>query len=412
MSYNTNTRIVLKNVNADKIGTIFIEIAFHHKMTKDKVRRYISTGQRLHSEDITKGKIKQADRTKKIRDIVEKKMVEVKEKLRTLELVHDEISPYIYDQSHVSNEFARLTVMELFDEFLKYQEAEHEPLTVKKHKTLQQLLIEYKTSKKITTLHVDDLDGKFFKEFTTFLKRTKKHAPLTVNKYQSCLKAFMQYLTDELDLNPSAIHKTFKKESRKKSGGAKVVLLKEHIEKLLNWETDNKRYDLVRDLFLFQVFTGIRYSDLENIGKSHVINNHLVFTMYKVNKGVSIPLHVEAVRILKKYNYELGEQVKTLQNYNKDIKHVCKEAGLADTIKSLKIVLSKKVKDDDQLWTLVSSHVGRSSFITNCLISGIPPHIVMAFTGHSKLETLSEYMQIAGNMTADAFKRFEQHLTF
>ncbi len=160
MSYNTNTRIVLKNVNADKIGTIFIEIAFHHKMTKDKVRRYISTGQRLHSDDISKGKIKQAERTKKIRDLVEKKIVEVKEKLRTLELVHEEISPYIYDQSHVSNDFARLTVMELFDEFLKYQEAEHEPLTVKKHRTLQQLLIDYKTEKKINTLHVDGNSSK------------------------------------------------------------------------------------------------------------------------------------------------------------------------------------------------------------------------------------------------------------
>lgn len=412
MAYNTNTRVVLKNVNREKVGTIFIEIAFHHKLTKDKVRRYVSTGQRLHSDDISAGRIKQADRNKAIRDITEKKIVEVKETLRKLELVHEEISPYIYDHSKVNNEFAHLTVLELFDEFLKYQEAEHEPLTVKKHKTLQKLLIEYKTTKKITTLHVDDLDGKFFKDFTNFLKRTKKHAPLTVNKYQSCLKAFMQYLTDDLELNQKAIHKTFKKESRKKSGGAKVVLLKEHIKKLTEWETENPRYDLVRDLFLFQTYTGIRYSDLINVNKSYVVNNHLTFNMYKVNKGVSIPLHPEAIRILKKYDYDLGEKTKALQNYNKDIKDVCCKAGLTDTIKSLKIKLSRKVNEEDALWSLVSSHVGRSSFITNCLISGIPPHIVMSMTGHEKLETLSEYMQIAGNMTTDAFKRFEQHLTF
>ena len=412
MAYNTNTRVVLKNTNRDKIGTIFIEIAFHHKMSKDKVRRYVTTGQRLYSDDITKGHIKQADRTKSIRDIVEKKVVEVKENLRKLELVHEEISPYIYDHSQVNNEHAHLTVLELFDEYLKYHEAESEPLTVKKHKTVKKLLIEYKTVKKIATLHVDDLDGKFYKEFTIFLKRTKKHAPLTVNKYQGCVKAFMQYLTDELELNPNAIHKSFKKETRKKSGGAKVVLLKEHIIKLTKWETDNQRYDLVRDLFLFQTYTGIRFSDLVNVNKSYVVNNHLSFTMYKVSKGVSIPLHPEAIRILNKYDYELGEKTKALQNYNKDIKDVCREAGLTDTIKSLKLKLSKKVNDDDELWSLVSSHVGRSSFITNCLISGIPPHIVMSMTGHEKIETLSEYMQIAGNMTTDAFKRFEQHLTF
>ena len=377
MAYNTNTRVVLKNTNKDKIGTIFIEIAFHHKMSKDKVRRYVTTGQRLYSDDIAKGHIKQADRTKSIRDIVEKKMVEVKENLRKLELVHEEISPYIYDHSQVNNEHAHLTVLELFDEYLKYHEAESEPLTVKKHKTVKKLLIEYKTVKKIATLHVDDLDGKFYKEFTIFLKRTKKHAPLTVNKYQGCVKAFMQYLTDELELNPNAIHKSFKKETRKKSGGAKVVLLKEHIIKLTKWETDNQRYDLVRDLFLFQTYTGIRFSDLVNVNKSYVVNNHLSFTMYKVSKGVSIPLHPEAIRILNKYDYELGEKTKALQNYNKDIKDVCREAGLTDTIKSLKLKLSKKVNDDDELWSLVSSHVGRSSFITNCLISGIPTYILL-----------------------------------
>jgi site-specific recombinase XerD len=412
MSYKTNTRIVLKNSNKDKIGTIFIEIVFYHKITKGKVRRYVSTEQKLNINDINKSKIKQVDKTKAIRQIVEKKIFEVNEKLRNLKLEHNELSPAIYDQSNITNEYERYTIFELFDEFLKYQEAEHEPLTVKKHETFKKLLIEYKINRKIKTLFLKDIDQKFFKDFTKFLKRSKKHAPPTVNKYQGCLKAFMEYLTEEHELNQNAVHRSFKTESKKRSGGSKVVLLKEHIEKLKNWKTENKRYELVRDLFMFQILTGIRFSDLVNVNKSYVINNSLSFDMYKVNRRVTIPLHPYALRILTKYNFDLGDKCKTLQKYNKDIKEVCKQAGLTDKIRSLKIKLNRKVKEEDELWQMVSTHVGRTTFITNCLISGISPFIVMEYTGHTKIDTLAEYMRIAGTMTQDAFKKFENYLRF
>jgi len=165
-------------------------------------------------------------------------------------------------------------------------------------------------------------------------------------------------------------------------------------------------------LFLFQIFTGIRYSDLININKSCVKNNSLSFTMWKVNKVVTIPLHSYAMNILIKYNYNLGEKCKTLQNYNIDIKTVCEEAGLKDSVKTLKIKLSRKVSDDTPMYKLVSTHVGRTTFITNCLISGISPYIVMEYTGHEKIDTLSYYMRIAGDMAKDAFTKYEEYFKF
>ena len=134
--------------------------------------------------------------------------------------------------------------------------------------------------------------------------------------------------------------------------------------------------------------------------------------MWNVGKDVSIPLHPKALEILKKYDYKLGEKCKSLQNYNLDIKTVCKLAGLTDDIKSLKIKLNKKVADETPMYKLVSTHVGRTTFITNCLISGISPYIVMQYTGHEKIDTLSYYMRIAGNMAKDAFTKFEQYLNF
>jgi site-specific recombinase XerD len=412
MEYKTNIRTVLKNKNKDKIGTLFIEVVFIETSTKKKIRRYESTGQRMHEDDLLKSKIRTGERTKFIRQIADKKIVGLHDKLRKLELTHGKLTPKIYDQSNHSNAHEGKTIFDLYDDFLKYQESNHEPLTVKKHKTVKKLLEDYTSKNNIKRLFLSDINQGFYKDFTKFLKTTKKHAPQTINKYQGCFKTFLKYLTDELHINQEEIHKKFKKYSKKTTGGAKVVLLKEHVQKLIDWKPTSERYELVRDLFLFQVLTGIRYSDLINVNKSYVINHSLSFEMWKVQKHVTIPLHSMALSILKKYNYELGEKCKTLQKYNVDIKTVCELAGLTDKIKSLKIVLSRKVPDETPLHKLVSTHVGRTTFITNCLISGISPFIVMEYTGHEKIDTLSTYMRIAGNMAKDAFTKYEEYFNF
>src|SRR4030042_6555236 len=288
MAYSTNVRTVLKNVNKEKIGTLFLEIVFIDSETKKKTRRYISTKQKINEDDV-----------------------------------------------------------------IKHVEEEYEPLTVKKHKTVKSLLEEFADEKKYKKILVNDINQKFYKDFSSFLRKTKKHVPSTVNKYQGCFKTFLRYLTDDLSLNQNEIHKKFKKDSKKTEGGSKIVLLKEHVQKLVEWQAADDRYDLVRDLFLFQIFTGIRYSDLINVNKSYVKNNALVFTMWKVQKDVSIPLHPFALQILEKHGYNLGEKCKTLQNYNVDIKTVCQSAGLTDSIKSLKIKLNRKVADETPMWKLV-----------------------------------------------------------
>jgi site-specific recombinase XerD len=412
MAYTTSVRTVLKNVNSDRIGTLFLEIVFIDSDTKKKVRRYLNTKQKVHEDDVVKAKLKQVERTKLIRQILEKKIVEINDKLRELTLSHGELTPTIYDQSIIANVHARKTIFELYDEYIKHVEENFEPLTVKKHKTVKSLLEEYADNNGLKKVYLTDITNKFYKDFSSFLKKTKKHAPPTINKYQGCFKTFLKFLTTEMGLNQTEIHKTFKKDSKRTEGGSKIVLLREHVQKLIDWKPTNERYDLVRDLFLFQIFTGIRYSDLINVNKSYVKNNSLSFTMWKVEKDVSIPLHTRAQDILKKYDYALGEKCKSLQNYNLDIKTVCESAGLTDEIKTLKIKLNRKVADETPMWKLVSTHVGRVTFITNCLIAGISPYIVMEYTGHEKLETLSGYMRIAGDMAKDAFTKYEEYFKF
>jgi integrase len=412
MGYTTSIRIVLKNIGKDNIGTVNLEVVFIEDDTKKKLRRYVSTNQRIQKDDYSQGRIKQVERTKLARQIVEKEKVNLSDFLRNLLLEHDEVTPQVYDIAKMKNPHAKRTVSELFDEFIEFKEYDCEPLTIKKHKTTKALLEEYVKSTGNSTLVLPELNLKFYNNFTKFLVTEKNHAPSTVHKYQTSLKAFLAYLTEELGLNRGEVHKKFKKSSKVQDGGSKVVLLKEQVKRLIDWKPTNSRYELVRDLFLFQIFTGIRYSDLVNLNRSFVMNNSLSFDMWKVNKRVTIPLHPDAQRILEKYDYNLGEKCKALQNYNTDLKTMCELAGLKDEFHSLKIKLNRKVTDNTPLYKLISTHVGRTTFITNCLIAGISPFIVMEYTGHNDIDTLKGYMRMAGKMSEEAFKKFEDYFKF
>jgi site-specific recombinase XerD len=413
MGYKTNIRVVLKNINKEKIGTLFLEVSFIEENSKQKVRRYKSTNQKLHADDIARGRIKQIDRTKSIRLIIAKQKYELNEELRKLIVFHKEISPSIYDESITKSDYERYSVDKLFQHFIEQKTGVKEERTIQKYKTFIDLIEEFKIKRiKKKSIYSSDLSKPFYQEFTKFLTEEKNHAISTVNKYQSVFTTFLQFLQDDLGIKLPTHYKEFKKSTRGRIVGAKVVLLKEHVQRLIDWDATSNRYGLVRDLFIFQILTGIRFSDLERVNKSFVINNSLSFVMYKTTDRVNIPLHPLALKILKKYDYDLATQCKSIQKYNDDLKVVAELAGLTDTISQLKIKLNKKVSEDTALHELLSSHVGRSTFITNCLVAGISPFIVMAYTGHKDIDTMSVYMKLAGDMERDAFSKFEEYFKF
>ena len=148
MSYKTNIRIVLKNLSKDNIGTIFLEISFHDEITKQKVRRYLSTDQRIHKDDILKSKIKASDRTKTLRQVIDKKKVDLEETLRNLEMKNNGISPEIYDSSLTVSKYERLTIEELFAIFLKTKSGVFVERTIQKYNTLNSLLVEFISKKR------------------------------------------------------------------------------------------------------------------------------------------------------------------------------------------------------------------------------------------------------------------------
>ena len=59
--------------------------------------------------------------------------------------------------------------------------------------------------------------------------------------------------------------------------------------------------DHVRDVFLFQYFTGLRYSDVYNLRRSDIKEDHIEVTTIKTSDSLVIKLNKHSKTILEKY---------------------------------------------------------------------------------------------------------------
>ena len=66
-----------------------------------------------------------------------------------------------------------------------------------------------------------------------------------------------------------------------------------------------------------------------------------------------------------------------------------------------------RVEETFPKYELVGTHAGRRTFICFALSSGVPPQVVMKWTGHSDYKAMRPYIDIAEKTKADAMKLIE-----
>ena len=97
-------------------------------------------------------------------------------------------------------------------------------------------------------------------------------------------------------------YNTFK--PKLKTTQAKVIFLTdEEVTKIIECEIpDTKKYlERVRDVLIFCCYTGLRYSDVENLRRSDIKENHIEVTTVKTADSLTIELNKHSRAILEKY---------------------------------------------------------------------------------------------------------------
>ena len=95
---------------------------------------------------------------------------------------------------------------------------------------------------------------------------------------------------------------------------------------------------------------------------------------------------------------------------NRYLKHLCELAGFNSPITKTYYKGGERMEETSPKCDLIGTHAARRTFICFALSSGIPPQVVMKWTGHSDYQAMKPYIEIAEKTKADAMKLFEQEM--
>ena len=131
----------------------------------------------------------------------------------------------------------------------------------------------------------------------------------------------------------------------------------------------------------------------------------------KTNDSLKIELNQYSRGILDKYkDYKdckgRALPVITNQRMNEYLKELAELVGINELIRETYYIGNERFDEVTPKYALIGTHAGRRTFICNALSLGIPPQVVMKWTGHSDYKAMKPYIDIADETKANAMSKF------
>ena len=235
----------------------------------------------------------------------------------------------------------------------------------------------------------------------------------TIAKQYGYLGWFLNWATKK-GINSNMAYKTFApalKQTQKKV----IYLDDDELARLeaADLSAPNRRHLVrIRDIFLFQCFSGLRYSDVAHLCWADIKDDVMIVTTVKTNDTITIELNAHTRVILEKYrpyNFPGGRvfPAPTNQEANRYLKELCRLAGINEPVTVVTYKGKERIDEIHPKYDLIGTHAGRRTFIVHALSLGISPYIVTRWTGHSSLAAMKPYMDIVDSAKADAMKLFD-----
>lgn len=360
-----------------KRGLVQLEVLSEGK------RKWIGTGVKLYSDQWN-------DRKKVINSA---EMLQLNQRLdEMMRVIQDWINELIRKKE--TFEFEKLDTFlkyvnhsENYIEFLERRINERNDISESTRQSHQVLISSLKEFGGIT--YMSDLTVQNIKLYDNWL-HGKGYSQPTIHNYHKRNKVYiheamaMGFLKDYP--YSAVVVKRGKSKNRK-------FLYQEELDKIRNAKIPTESIRRVRDLFVFQSFTGLSYADLakfnfkrdviEHDGK-YIINDVRV----KTEENYYIVLLSPALEVLKRYNFELP--IISNAQYNLRLKLVADYAGL-----------------DKNLTT----HMARHTFATLALTKGVQLKVVSKMLGHSSIKVTEEYATILNEDVNKGYELFEEGIS-
>ena len=309
---------------------------------------------------------------------------------------------------------AKKTFFELYKNFLEYMKERHKDSLCKEDAILPYLQLEKRLLEFDNNLSLETLTRKKMIAFTQHLAKTMYND--AINKRLTYLRCFAYWVENE----GYTINREYWRYNPRLREAVKEVrfLTVEEVEILWNLELNTSTMEVTRDMFLFQCYTGLRYSDLKTLTRQDFYsedgNLYLRKITQKQKTVVDFKLPLRAKTIYEKYNkyfYKNDVAFPVISNpkYNIHLKRLGHLAGIKGQWKDIQYRLDKpEVVYTDR--ADLESHCGRRTFICMAYNAGMSLEQIAEITGHKCIEDLKPYIQATHKLTnnvIDAIDRMD-----
>jgi site-specific recombinase XerD len=330
------------------------------RITHNKKQKYISTGIWLYPNQWNKGNITNCD------DIVQIS--------KTLDTVVSDIRNVIYDMITEGN-IDIMTITERLDrkkiKEIGFIEFCNQRAVIRKYGKGKDTQKRYERFIRLFTAwgrikRFSDINDKNIIAYDKYLQQQGMRNYSKWQNYHRFLNGFILDAIDEglLIRNP---YKWLHIEKDKQTSGIDKCLTSQEFNKLRKAKMPTGSLERVRDLFVFQTYTCLRYSDLAQFNSNNItiINGIEVYKCMqkKTKKDATIPLLKPALDILNKYKGFLP--IISNVKYNEYLKIVAQASGIDKAL---------------------STHWARHTGATILLNEGVDMKIVTKICGHSSMK--------------------------
>ncbi len=275
-------------------------------------------------------------------------------------------------------------------------------------------------------IHLDDIDNKEYAKLLNFFFN-KKHSVInaddipeiktglsnaTINNYLNNIRRFSKWAEDKNYTTKCTIHR---QKATLKTINKPVIFL--DWSELMNIMKADfkylKSYDIIRDMFCFACFTGLRYSDLLNIKWNNVFEDRIEIVTKKTNDRLYIELNKYSRSILDKLGKTDHDDMSfifprvSLKHYNKVLVNIAKLSGINKEIEYDYLSGSERKTNRFKKYECITSHTARRTFVCNSLSIGIPPNVIMKWTGHKNYKSMNPYIDVTSNAKKENMSLFD-----
>lgn len=205
------------------------------------------------------------------------------------------------------NEASQITLMRVCGEQIREMEKlkgkTYAPPTIIKYKNTVLRLKQYlKYKYKRSDIYLYELNYHFMSEFEAFLRNRFDNSTTTCYKHYQRLTRMIR----------NAMHRgyleKFPFENYKIRMPKKKIeyLTQDEIDRIVNKEFKVERLDVIRDIFVFCIYTGLAYAEVEALNPDNItrgMDGELWLNIHrkKTDKHYQVPLFPKAIEILEKY---------------------------------------------------------------------------------------------------------------